>query len=76
MCVLAKNAGNKIPVHIFPFRMNNIYKYTINTSMSSYKEHIKFWENIKIGFDYFEKQHQLPKVSVERTTGFYKFNEE
>ena len=74
-CVLAKNAGKKIPVHIFPFRMNDSYKYTINTSMSSYKVHVKFWENLKTGFDYFEKYHQLPKVSVERTTGFYKFHE-
>ncbi|MEJ2543273.1 MAG: hypothetical protein P8Y99_04340 [Calditrichaceae bacterium] len=74
-CVLANNTGHKIHVHIFPFRMNDSYKYTINTSMRSYKEHVKFWENLKKGFDYFEKYKQLPKVSVDQNTGYYKFNE-
>jgi len=74
-CVLSKNAGNKIPVHIFPFRMNDNYKYTINTSKTSNKEHVKFWENLKTGLDYFEKNKRVPKVDVEKSTGFYKFSE-
>ena len=70
-CVMAKAAGDKIPVHIFPFRLNDNYKYVLNTSKSKYKQHIKFWENIKIGFKYFEKHHQLPEISIDRTTGLY-----
>jgi murein L,D-transpeptidase YafK len=73
-CVLAKAAGNNIPVHIFPFRMNDSFKYTINTSKSSYKIHIKFWENIKIGFDFFEKYHRLHEINVDRVTGLYLYN--
>ena len=74
-CVLAITADNKIPVHIFPFRLNDNYKYTLNTSKSGYKEHIKFWENIKIGYDYFEKYKRLPKVSIDRNSGFYIFSD-
>lgn len=70
-CVLAKAAGNKIPVYIFPFRMNDSYKYTINTSKNSYKKHIKFWENIKKGFEFFEKHHRLPEIDVNKVTGLY-----
>lgn len=72
-CVLTKAAGNKIPVHIFPFRFDDQYKYVLNTSKSRYKKHVKFWENLKTGFDYFEKNHQLPKVDVDRSTGLYLF---
>lgn len=73
-CVLAKATGNKIPVHIFPFRLNDQYKYVLNTSMSRYKKHVKFWENIKTGFDYFEKNHRIPNINVDRNSGLYKLN--
>ena len=42
--------------------------------MSRYKTQIKFWENLKTGFDYFEKNHKLPKVEVDQNTGLYLFN--
>ena len=73
-CLLAKAGGNKIPVHIFPFRLNDEYKYILYTHMSRYKTQIKFWENLKTGFDYFEKNHKLPKVEVDQNTGLYLFN--
>ena len=72
-CLLAKAGGNKIPVHILPFRLNNKYKFILYTHMSSYKAHVRFWGNLKTGFDYFEKNHKLPKVDVDRSTGLYQF---
>jgi murein L,D-transpeptidase YafK len=72
--VEAKNNGqNKIPVHIFPFRMSeeNMIFFT-----EKYKENevlINFWKNIKTGFDYFEKNKKLSSVSVNNK-GKYLYN--
>ena len=63
--VEAKNNGqNKIPVHIFPFKMTaeNMGFFT-----EKYKEDgalITFWQNIKTGFEYFEKNKKLFTLSV------------
>ncbi|MCU0467334.1 MAG: L,D-transpeptidase family protein [Arcicella sp.] len=37
-----------------------------------YQKFIKFWTNLKEGYDYFEQHHQLPQVSVKKT-GEYTF---
>ncbi|MBI4932213.1 MAG: L,D-transpeptidase family protein [Bacteroidetes bacterium] len=68
MAVEAKSNGQtKIPVHIFPFRMNE-------TNMKSYEEKYKedsvmisFWKNIQKGFDHFENNKMLPAVSVQKS---------
>ena len=65
MAVEAKSNGQiKIPVHIFPFKMNE-------ANMKSYEEKYKddaklisFWKNIQKGFEYFEKNKSLPTISV------------
>ncbi len=63
--VEAKNSGQqKIPVHIFPFKMT-----TANTAryFEEYEDEtglIQFWKNIKTGYDYFENNKKLPSVSV------------
>lgn len=55
-----RNGQPFIKVHIFPFRMtsNNIAKY-------SKSEWISFWNNLKDGYDYFEKNHIPPNVKVK-----------
>ncbi len=70
---LAKRAGqDKIPVHIFPFRMTD-------ENMKRHLQHIKkydmmgygtFWEDLKIGYDYFEGKGELPIIKVD-TEGRY-----
>ncbi|MEJ2054616.1 MAG: hypothetical protein P8X42_11920, partial [Calditrichaceae bacterium] len=73
ICLLAKAAGNNIPVHIFPFRFNNSYKYVLNTHKEKYRQHFEFWKNIKAGFDYFERHHRIPNLSIDSDTGYYNF---
>ncbi|OFY25122.1 MAG: hypothetical protein A2W98_06815 [Bacteroidetes bacterium GWF2_33_38] len=59
--VEAKNAGqSKIPVYIFPTKDFE----TLLKNNSSNEQLIAFWNNLKIGYDYFEKEHKLPTVSV------------
>ncbi len=49
----------EIPVHIFPFRMNDemMLKYSDN-------EWYNFWGNLKEGYDYFEESRMPPTVAV------------
>ncbi|MFL5763286.1 MAG: murein L,D-transpeptidase family protein [Bacteroidia bacterium] len=65
------NGQQNIPVHIFPTRMN--------TQGMSDLEEVKlycmdFWKNLKEGYDLFEKNHLVPKVTVDKT-GKYLFAE-
>ena len=47
-------------VHIFPFRMTDK-----NMDEHKYSEWYKFWENLKEGYDFFEKNgHNPPNVKV------------
>jgi murein L,D-transpeptidase YafK len=70
----ARNNGQtKIPIHMYPFKMTeenfNRYKNTCSDNTAL----INFWENIKPGYDYFEKNKTLPKISVEQN-GKYKIS--
>ena len=48
-----------IPVHVFPFRMTdaNLDKYRTC-------EWYQFWQNLKEGYDTFERTHRPPRISV------------
>lgn len=73
MAVVARSNGQKhIPVHIFPCRMDaGSYeslkkKYSANTML------ISFWDNLKTGYDLFEKNHSIPAFKVD-SNGKYIF---
>jgi murein L,D-transpeptidase YafK len=71
--VEAKNAGQAIiPVNIFPFRMTEKNMFNARAAYGENKFLIEFWENLKMGFDYFEKMKKLPTVSVNNN-GKYVF---
>ncbi|MEI7596571.1 MAG: L,D-transpeptidase family protein [Bacteroidota bacterium] len=64
MAIEAKNNGQEnVPVHIFPFRLNasNILTATAENGSAN----IKFWKNLKLGYDAFEKENILPAISVD-----------
>ena len=62
----AKSRGqNKIPVHIFPCRMDDSIKmdmlkiyYNRNPSPRS------FWDELRPLYNFFEKNHRLPKIDI------------
>ena len=65
LAVEAHEAGKSIPIHIFPTRhFQNILKEGTR--------HFSFWKSLEEGFDFFEKNKELPKVKVLET-GKYKF---
>ena len=55
-----RNGQRFFRVHIFPFRMTDK-----NMNEHKYSEWYKFWENLKEGYDFFEKNgHNPPNVEV------------
>lgn len=69
--VEAKNNGQtNIPVHIFPTRLS--FEFISNYSYETYEglDHTAFWTNLKLGYDYFEINKTLPKISVS-SSGSY-----
>ncbi|WP_262386068.1 murein L,D-transpeptidase family protein [Hymenobacter sp. BT491] len=68
LAVEARNAGQAtIPVHIFPFEL-------CDENLTTYQHHAHhyFWQSLQLGYQYFEKHHDLPKVLVQ-PTGLYAF---
>jgi len=73
LLALDVSGGRKeiVPVHIFPARM-------VGPSWDAFvEEHARndpglaaFWENLKIGYDRFERDHRVPKVTVDEK-GWY-----
>jgi murein L,D-transpeptidase YafK len=48
-----------IPVHVFPFRMTDA-----NLDRHRTGEWYQFWQNLKEGYDTFERTHRPPRISV------------
>ncbi|MBC8111391.1 MAG: hypothetical protein H7Y04_10060 [Verrucomicrobia bacterium] len=62
----ACNLGQtKIPIHIFPTRFTEINWTKIQSENAADQALINFWKDLKIGYDYFEKNKTLPKISVD-----------
>lgn len=63
--IAAKTAGQKrIPVHIFPTRMEAKKLSFIKTGLRSDKALMRFWANLKEGYDHFETIRKLKNISV------------
>jgi len=73
LAVEAKNAGqNKIPVYIFPAKLNDNNFYILKQQYADNKDLIEFWENLKIGYDLFTSNQKELNFSIN-TEGFYIF---
>ncbi len=67
LCVEAKSAGQgNIPVYIFPSRLDDKNFESLKKEFSDNSELILFWENLKEGYDFFEKNKTLPTFSVDK----------
>ncbi len=73
LCVEACHAGQRsIPVHIFPSCMSGP-DWTDLLATGPDPIRLAFWENLKIGHDYFNTHQQLPQIQVDKR-GQYLFN--
>jgi len=56
LCVEAKNGGQEnIPVYIFPNKLTDNNFKILKQDFKDNQELINFWENLKVGFDKFQK---------------------
>jgi murein L,D-transpeptidase YafK len=55
---------DKIPVHIFPARLDSAGFAALKTEFGTNRELLEFWANLKQGYDRFERDHLIPNVSI------------
>lgn len=62
-CVEAKDNGQTtIPVSIFPAKLDDNKFISLKEKHSSSKDKIGLWEDLKKGYDYFNKNKELPSI--------------
>ena len=67
LAVLARAAGQKqIPMEIFPTRLDDAGLDRLAPYYRGRPELLAFWQNLKQGYDAFEKERRPPRVSVDR----------
>jgi murein L,D-transpeptidase YafK len=64
LCVEGKNRQRSIRADIFPYKFNN--KSSEIAIGNQQKETLAFWRDLKKGYSYFESNHLLPKILVDR----------
>jgi L,D-transpeptidase catalytic domain len=65
IAVEARSGGQlRIPVHIFPARLDADEMERLATVFAGEPELRRFWTNLKPGYDYFEQTRQLPSIRV------------
>ena len=67
-----QNGQLKIPVYIFPFKMDSPNMSMHKARYRNNMELLKFWDNLKTGYDKFEKNHIELNVKVN-ADGNYSF---
>ena len=66
------NGQRRIPVHIFPARLNDNNMAQLINVFANERDLLKFWGNLKPGYDYFAQHKKLPEVTVN-ARGRYEF---
>src|SRR6266436_387264 len=76
LAVLARTAGQtQLPIEIFPARLTDHELDQLAAERRAEPQVVEFWQNLKQGFDYFEKYHSPPTVHIGRG-GKYVFTRE
>jgi murein L,D-transpeptidase YafK len=76
LAVLARTAGQReIPIEIFPARLTDEGFKALAAGNRGWPELMAFWGNLKMGFEYVERNHRPPKVRVAGD-GNYEFTDE
>ena len=69
--VHAKNSGQeKIPVYMFPFEMTDVNMAKFREEYKADPVLLKFWDNLKEGYDKFVKNKRELKVSVDNKSKY------
>ena len=63
----------KASVHIFPKKLDFEHFNNLKNQFKENQELVSFWENLKTGYDFFEKNHILPIIKVDQKNIKYKY---
>lgn len=75
LAVEAYSVGQaRIPVHIFPIKMDGAQFNALSNSYADDANRVRFWNNIKTGYDYFNLTKRLPNIEIG-TSGVYYFKD-
>ncbi|OFY87073.1 MAG: hypothetical protein A3F72_17850 [Bacteroidetes bacterium RIFCSPLOWO2_12_FULL_35_15] len=67
LAVEARNGGQQtIPISIFPAKMDEKGMNFLNSEYGDNAALLSFWKSLKTGYDYFEINKQLPKITVDK----------
>lgn len=64
LCLEAKNRKRLIRADLFPFRFNETTSQLAGRSVDP--EMIRFWNSLKKGYLYFEKNLEIPEITVDK----------
>ncbi len=71
LAVEAKSNGQaSIPVHIFPARLDETGWKKLREEYLSEPELVPFWQNLKTGYDVFDKSKELPPITIDAKGGY------
>ena len=71
IAVEARASGQRsIPVHIFPTRLNNEGMKRLERDFGANSKLQNFWAGLKPGYDFFEKHHKLPIITVDKNGNY------
>ncbi len=74
LAVLVHNQDQqRLPIQIFPARLTDNGLNALASAHPNQPALIAFWNNLKEGYDIFEKSHRLPRVKT-RADGTYAFS--
>jgi murein L,D-transpeptidase YafK len=72
LAIEARNNGQeKIPIHIFPCKLEDADLTSLKANYGSSPDLIKFWQNLKPIYQDFEKQKKLKAVKVNQKGEYY-----
>ncbi|MXY29240.1 L,D-transpeptidase family protein [Candidatus Poribacteria bacterium] len=75
LAVQTKSNGHlKIPVHIFPTKLDDYTMARLKSTFPNDNTLINFWENLQIGYNWFERNRKLPTISINQH-GEYQFSD-
>ncbi|HSJ11005.1 MAG TPA: L,D-transpeptidase family protein [Longimicrobiales bacterium] len=74
VAVEARAVGQqRIPVHIFPARLEDTDLAILNQAFANDAELTSFWNSLKPGYDFFEQNRRVPAIAVD-ARGNYRVN--
>jgi murein L,D-transpeptidase YafK len=69
ICLFSKGAGNPVQVEGYPFKLSENNLAAAKEKFD--KKLLDFWSNLKLVYDYFEKNRKVPVIGVDKS-GLYK----